>query len=465
MKIFNTLSNQKEELELLNKQNIKLFVCGPTVYDYIHIGNARTYLIFDAFARYLRAVGYKVYYLQNITDIDDKIISRAKESGMNVKQIARKFEKEYLLDEKSLGINSVTKHIRATAHIKEIVKQIQTLIEKNYAYKIENDGYYFDITKFADYGKLSKRTVLQAEDSVSRIDESVGKKNRGDFALWKFYKDGEPFWKTALGNGRPGWHIEDTAITEKFFGPQYDIHGAAIDLIFPHHEAELAQQEAASEKKPFVKIWMHSGFLNSKGNKMSKSNGAFLTVKDFLKTNDPNILRLISLNHHYRSPIEYSDELVFQTKEQWSNLLQFLAKLNIKKSNSKSSLSNKPINQIREDILFTKNDFNESLQNDFNTPKAIASLHLLINKYQAKVFTINREDGKNLAKFITNHLKLLGFKTKLPEIPSKVIKLGVRRELFRGNKQFAKSDLLRKELDGLGYTVDDTPFGPLLWPK
>ena len=332
MKIFNTLSNQKEELELLNKQNIKLFVCGPTVYDYIHIGNARTYLIFDAFARYLRAVGYKVYYLQNITDIDDKIISRAKESGMNVKQIARKFEKEYLLDEKSLGINSVTKHIRATAHIKEIVKQIQTLIEKNYAYKIENDGYYFDITKFADYGKLSNRTVLQAEDSVSRIDESVGKKNRGDFALWKFYKDGEPFWKTALGNGRPGWHIEDTAITEKFFGPQYDIHGSAIDLIFQHHEAELAQQEAASEKNPFVKIWMHSGFLNSKGNKMSKSNGAFLTVKDFLKTNDPNILRLISLNHHYRSPIEYSDELVFQTKEQWSNLLQFLAKLNIKKS-------------------------------------------------------------------------------------------------------------------------------------
>ncbi|KKU84749.1 MAG: Cysteinyl-tRNA ligase, partial [Parcubacteria group bacterium GW2011_GWA2_47_8b] len=307
MLIHDTLSGKKEDLEkVADNKKLRLFVCGPTVYDYIHIGNARTYIVFDNLVRYLRALGVKVFYLQNITDIDNKIIRRAAEENTNAKSLAKKYEKYYHEDEKALGIKSVTKYARATAHIKQIVRQIQTLIAKGHAYKID-DGYYFDISTFPEYGKLAKRTVNQAEDSVSRIDENVNKKNKGDFALWKFKKENEPSWKTPIGEGRPGWHIEDTAITERWFGPQYDIHGGAVDLKFPHHEAEIAQQEAASGKKPMVKVWMHSGFLVVGGEKMAKSSGNFVTVRDFLKQYPVEVLRYLVAAHHYRSPLDYSE--------------------------------------------------------------------------------------------------------------------------------------------------------------
>src|SRR3989344_4550439 len=252
MQIWNTLTGKKETLEISPEKELKLFVCGPTVDNYVHIGHARTFLVFDIIIRYLRSLGQKVFYLQNITDIDNKIIDRAAVEKMAPQELAKKFEEEYLKDMTSLGIDQVTQYARATDHIKEIVSQIGTLKEKGSAYEIPNDGIYFNLSTFPEYGKLSHRTTLQAEDSVSRIDESTQKRNKGDFALWKFERPEEPAWDSPFGRGRPGWHIDDTAITEHYFGPQYDIHGGSIDLKFPHHEAEIAQQEAASGKKPFV---------------------------------------------------------------------------------------------------------------------------------------------------------------------------------------------------------------------
>ena len=269
LKIYNTLSGKKEILKPFDAtqgEKLKFFVCGPTVYDYSHLGHARTYIAFDIIAKYLKEKGYKVFYLQNITDIDDKIIKRAKEKDITAEKLAKNFEKEYLQDMKSLRIDSVTKYARATDHIKEIIAQIEILKEKGFAYQLA-DGIYYDISKFKNYGKFSRRTVLQAEDGVSRIDESKEKINKGDFCLWKFSKPDEPKWSSLWGPGRPGWHIEDTAITEKYFGPQYDMHGGGKDLIFPHHEAEIAQMEAISGKRPMVKYWIHAGFLTANGKK------------------------------------------------------------------------------------------------------------------------------------------------------------------------------------------------------
>src|SRR3989338_7142056 len=338
IRVFNTLCGKKEGLKKPKGKQLKLFVCGPTVYDYPHIGNARTYIAFDAFVRYLRSQKIKVFYLQNITDIDDKIIAKAREEKTSPAAIAKKYEKIYRQNEKSLNIRSVSKYARATAHIPQIIKQVKTLIKKGSAYKIEDDGYYFDLAAFPEYGKLSGRTSLQAEDAISSIDENIRKRNKGDFALWKLVRfeatnylskstnstnkfkiiNGEPAWWTTLGWGRPGWHIEDTAITEHYFGPQYDLHGGAIDLKFPPHEAEIAQQEAVSGKKPFVKIWMHTGFLLIKGEKMSKSLGNFITIRDFFniqRGESPramrdrvNVLRFLILSQHYHSPIDYVPE-------------------------------------------------------------------------------------------------------------------------------------------------------------
>ena len=274
LKLYSTLSRKREIFKSIKKGKVNLFVCGPTVYDYAHLGHAKTYIQFDIIVKYLRYKGYKVFYLQNITDIDDKIIKRANEEKVDWKEIVKKYKEEYLEDMKNLGVDSIDKYANATDYIPEIISQVKRLIDKGIAYKI-SDGYYFDLTKFKEYGKLAKRKTEQAEDAVSRIDENPEKRNKGDFCLWKFKKENEPFWESELGEGRPGWHIEDTAITEKELGSQYDIHGGGLDLIFPHHEAEIAQMESISGKKPLVRYWMHIGFLKTKNRKMSNSSGNF----------------------------------------------------------------------------------------------------------------------------------------------------------------------------------------------
>jgi len=457
LKVYNTLTQKKESFRPRKGRKVNLFVCGPTVYDYSHIGHARTYIIFDVIVRYLKEKGYDVFYLQNITDIDDKIINRAAERKTTPQKLARNFEKEYLKDMKSLKVDSVDKYARATEHIKEIISQVERLIRKGFAYQIE-DGIYYDISKFKEYGKLSKRTALQAEDSVSRIDESKGKRNKGDFCLWKFSKAREPSWPSPWGKGRPGWHIEDTAITERYFGSQYDIHGGARDLIFPHHEAEIAQMEAISGKSPLVKYWLHSGFLTVKSQKMAKSLGNFITIKDFLKDNPLRFLRLLIVKTHYRSPIDYNEEAILQCQKELARIDEFTNKIkNVKDKTQEGKVELK--------IADYENNFAEAMEDDFNTPKAVAVIFDLVNKANVLISQskLSSTGSKDIFKFLKKVDKIFGFilKEKSREkTPQEIIGLAKEREKYRKEKNWQKADEARKEIEKMGYRVEDTEEGP-----
>jgi len=496
LKIYNTLTGKKEVLKSLAGKKINIFVCGPTTYDFSHIGHARTYIFFDFLVKYLRLLGYRVFYLQNITDIDDKIIQRATELGITPLRLARRFEKEYLQDMKALGVDSVTKYARATEHINEIISQVGRLLEKGYGYKT-SDGIYYDIKKFKDYGKLSGRTTQQAEDAISRIDESVQKRNKGDFALWKYPNsqsspaarsirkgtseytiiDGEPAWKSPWGWGRPGWHIEDTAITEKYFGPQYDIHGGARDLLFPHHEAEISQMEAISGKKPMVKYWIHTGLLTVKGKKMAKSLGNFITIRDFLKEYSPRVLRLFVLKSYYRSPIDYSEKAITQTEKELERIDEFVNKI----QNAKFKIQNDPPALLRNGKLTgkskfkiflkeTKNRFNSAMEDDLNTPKAIAAIFDLVN-YGNKLLDqrkMGTKDAKESLKFLKEIDATFQFifwgKPKKEKIPAKILSLVSKREKYRKQKNWQKADEIRAKIKNMGYWIEDTSSGPKIKP-
>lgn len=340
----------------MEQGKVKMFVCGPTVYDFSHLGHAKTYIQFDFLARFLRYSGFDVTYLQNITDIDDKIIARAHERNTAPNVLAKEYEKHYLDDMQVLNNTSVDKYAGAHDYISQIVSQVKRLVEKGYAYKI-SDGYYFDIKKFEGYGKLSGRSALKPGDAISRIDENEEKRNTGDFCLWKFRKEDDPYWTTELGEGRPGWHIEDTAITESEFGPQYDLHGGAIDLIFPHHEAEIAQMESASGLKPLVRYWVHTGFLNIESEKMSKSLGNFITIRGLLEKGvGPMALRYLFLLSHYRTPTNFSWEALEAAQNAYNKLKKFVSTL-------------PDGGKVDENY---KSKFIEKLENDLNTPQALA---------------------------------------------------------------------------------------------
>lgn len=462
LKIYNTLSQKKEVLRPRTKNRLNLFVCGPTVYDLAHIGHARTYIFFDFLAKYLTSLGYKIFYLQNITDVDDKIIKRAKELKTTPKALARKFEKEYFKDIKALGIDSISKYARATDHIKEIISQIKRLLKKKFAYKT-SDGIYYDIKKFKNYGKLSGRTVKQAEDATSRMDESVHKKNKGDFCLWKFSKPEdlkEIRWQSPWGFGRPGWHIEDTAITEKYFGPQYDIHGGARDLIFPHHEAEIAQMEAISGKTPMVKYWMHTGFLTIGGKKMSKSLGNFITIREFLKSHSARVLRFLVLKTHYRSPIDYNYKAVEQTKKELARIDEFVYKLNTYKTSGRKINS-----KFETKFQNIKLKFRQALTDDLNTPKALAAVFELVHEVNKLIDQGNLEKRqiKEILKFLREidvYFQFIFEGKSRFRIPTKILKLVAKREKYRAEKNWSKADKLREKINKMGYVLEDTPNGP-----
>lgn len=483
IKFYNTLTNKKEILKPLKDKKIELFVCGPTVYDFSHIGHARTYIVFDAITTYLREIGYDVFYLQNITDIDDKIIKRAKENNKSPKEIAERFEKEYYNDMSLLKVNNVSKYAKATEHIKEIQNQVERLIKKGFAYQIE-DGIYYDIKKFKDYGKLSGRTLIQAEDATSRIDNSSKKKNKGDFCLWKISKKNEPKWpfnKLGIKEGRPGWHIEDTAITEKYFGSQYDIHGGARDLIFPHHEAEIAQMEAISGEIPLVKYWLHTGFLTINGQKMAKSLGNFITIRGFLKKYSAEVLRFFIFSSHYRSPIDYSEKAIFQAKESLQRLCDFKNKIEQKRQIKKDK------NLLNSSLV---KKINKKLEDDFNTPEFFSSLFDIVKKtnrkinqtgeekinniYQLllftnKVFKIFPKEEKEIKKKIqistsTENIKI---NITMPEsgLSKKIENIAIEREKCRYEKNWSRADALRKQLEQKKILIEDTPDGPRLKKK
>ncbi|MCX6720065.1 MAG: class I tRNA ligase family protein, partial [Candidatus Staskawiczbacteria bacterium] len=339
------------------------------------------------------------------------------------------------------------------------ISQINRLAEKGYAYKIDNDGIYYDISKFKRYGKLSGRTMLGAEDAVTRIDYSKDKKNRGDFCLWKFkQEDFEPSWKAPFGEGRPGWHIEDTAITEKFFGAQYDIHGGGRDLIFPHHEAEISQMEAISGKSPLVKYWMHVGFLTVNGQKMSKSLNNFITIGDFLKRCPANYLRFLIIKNLWHSPIDYSESMLIEVKTTIEKIEEFLRKI-------KTVKTIKSVKQVGQEIKKFKENFYRELDDDFNTPQAFAVLFDFIKKINQflEEDSVGKKEATEIYEFFEEINKIFGiidFKKVNKKIPAEIKKLAEERELARKNQDWQKSDQLRAEIERKGYLVQDSKNGP-----
>lgn len=458
IKIYNTLSRSKETLKPIQGNRVKLFVCGPTVYDNSHIGHARTYISFDVIARYLKYRGFSVFYLQNITDIDDKIIKRATATGIDPLSLAREFEAEYLKDMKTLGVENVNLYARATEHIKEIIAQIETLLDNQFAYETEN-GVYFDESKYPDFGKLSNRKIDDL--NVHRINPDTSKRNPGDFALWK-KKDEEPFWDSPWGTGRPGWHIEDTAITEEYFGPQYDIHGGGLDLIFPHHEAEIAQMESASGQEPMVRYWMHTGFLNVKGEKMSKSLGNFITIKELLQEYSPEVFRFFVLSTHYRSPIDFSEKILEQSKNSLERIHKVLNTIEELEESDLNDSGDYDKKFYEKKLNKTKEKFLDAMDNDFNTPSAISTIFDLIREINSDIneSRISKDSLHETRNLIMEFGYILGFdfrdtKTK-NDVSKELLEILIAvRENLRQNKNWELSDEIRSQLNDLDITLED----------
>lgn len=455
IQVYNTMTREKEELKVVNNK-IKLFVCGPTVYDHSHIGHARTYISFDVIVRYLKHKGYSVFYLQNITDIDDKIINRAKENGEDPLELSHRFEEEYLKDMALLNVNNVNFYARATEHMDEIINQIAELIEKGYAYDTDT-GVYFDVSKFEDFGKLSNRNLDDLQNT--RIDIDTTKKDPKDFALWKKQSE-QPYWESPWGNGRPGWHIEDTAITESYFGPQYNMHGGGLDLIFPHHDAEIAQMEAASGKEPLVQYWMHTGFLNVRGEKMSKSLGNFITIKELLELYSPEVYRFFVLSTHYRSPIDFSDDILKQA-ENSLNRIQNTGKLLIEKLNEEN-LPETDESEISSELKDFKKEFFDAMDNDFNTPIALSSLFDFTHKLNKALAgnEISSQTLNDIVKTFNILEEILGFPIIVEESSSDLsnelldILTNVRQDL-RTKKDWDLADKIRDDLSALDISLED----------
>lgn len=454
IKVYSTMTRQKEELKVTNNK-IKLFVCGPTVYDYSHIGHARTYISFDVIVRYLKHEGYSVFYLQNITDIDDKIIKRAKENNEDPLELSHRFEKEYLKDMETLNVSNVNFYARATEHMDEIINQIQDLIDKGYAYDTET-GVYFDVSKFEDFGKLSNRNLDDLQNTRIQIDST--KKDPKDFALWK-KQDEQPYWESPWGNGRPGWHIEDTAITEAYFGPQYDIHGGGLDLIFPHHDAEIAQMEASSGKEPLVEYWMHTGFLNVSGEKMSKSLGNFITIKELLEIVTPEVYRFFVLSTHYRSPIDFSEDTLKQAENSLKRI-QNTGKIIIDKLTEDNLPEGKVLD---EDLELFKEEFFNAMNNDFNTPIALSNLFDFTHKINKAISSneVSRNTLNNIVETFKDIESILGFDIiveddMVSDVSGDLLKIITEiREDLRSKKDWDLADKIRDELANLDITLED----------
>ncbi len=461
MKIFNTMTRQKEEFVPLDKNEVKMYSCGPTVYDYFHIGNARPFIIFDTMRRYLEYQGYKVNFVQNFTDIDDKMIKRANAEGITVKELGERFIEEYFKDAKALGIKEATTHPKATENIDAIIDIVKKLEDKGYAYNVDGNV-YFRTKKFKEYGKLSKQPLEDLELGA-RIDVTENKEDAMDFALWKAKKEGEPAWESPWGMGRPGWHIECSAMANKYLGETIDLHSGGQDLIFPHHENEIAQSECAS-CKPFARYWMHNGYININNQKMSKSLGNFFTVRDISQKYDHEIIRFFMLSAHYRNPVNFSDELMEQAKSAVERVYTCIDNLEFLKKSSEERALNADETAYLDELSDFKQKFVDAMDDDLNTADAIAAIFDIVYAANTKL----SRDGKNAKEVIDKTLDLiaelggvLGLfqKERKDDLSAEVEALIEARAKARAEKNWAEADAIRDKLKAMNIEIKDTPTG------
>ena len=459
MQIYNTMTRKKEELVPLVPGQIRMYACGPTVYNYFHIGNARPFIVFDTLRRYLEYKGFQVMFVQNFTDIDDKMIRRAHEEGTTVAELGERFIAEYYRDADALGIERASANPRATQHIGEIISLVQKLIDGGHAYAADNGDVYFAVRSFPGYGKLSGQNIDDLENGA-RVDPTEQKRDPLDFALWKGEKPGEPAWDAPWGRGRPGWHIECSAMSMAILGESFDIHAGGQDLIFPHHENEIAQSEAATGK-PFARYWMHNGYINVDNQKMSKSLGNFFTVRDIAKEFDLEAVRMFMLSVHYRNPVNFSRELIQQAEAALTRLRTARERLE----------EAQRVQATAEDAAFTASldgfraRFEAAMDDDLNTADAIGALFDLVRA--CNTFVTEPRGGaaidaaKALFDQLTGVLGLLQHKQE-EAMPEEALRLLDERQQARKAKDFARADAIRDQLKEMGYAVEDTAQGPKL---
>lgn len=464
MKIFNTMTAKKEEFVPMDKNEVKIYACGPTVYNYIHIGNARPLCVFDVLRRYLEYRGYNVKFVQNFTDIDDKIIKRANEEGTTYDVISKKYIEEFWTDANGLNFKKATVHPKATENIDEIIKLISTLVEKGYAYQAENDV-YFRTLKFKEYGKLSHQPIEDLE-SGARIAIGEIKEDPLDFALWKGAKPGEPYWDSPWGKGRPGWHIECSAMNRKYLGNTIDIHCGGKDLVFPHHENEIAQSECANGCT-FANYWMHNGYINVDNVKMSKSLGNFKTVREIANVYGYEVIRYFLISSHYRSPINYSLDIIEQCKSALERLYTCRDSLDFAIKNAAEETKENDAELIAE-LDKRREQFIAAMDDDLNTADGLAAIFELTKDINTKILDrdISKAVCEHAAKLYDELCDVLGilYNRKENTLDGDIEALVEKRQEARKNKDWATADKIRDELKAKGIILKDTPQG-VTWTK
>lgn len=463
MKLYNTLTRTKEEFVPIEEGKVKMYVCGPTVYNFIHIGNARPYVVFDTVRRYLEYKGYDVTYVQNFTDVDDKIIKKANEEHSSMEEVSNRFIKEALTDAEGLGVEKASYHPRVTEEMDGIIEMIQTLIDKGYAY--EHDGtVYYDTKKFADYGKLSKKNLDELIEGASdRVDKDDAKKNPTDFVLWKPFKPGEPKWDSPWGQGRPGWHIECSVMAKRYLGDTIDIHAGGEDLIFPHHENEIAQSEAANGK-PFAKYWMHNGFIMINNEKMSKSAGNFFTVREIAAEFPYEVIRFFILNGHYRSPLNFSRELMQACQNGLERIKNCNTDLQHYINNAPDTKLTAEENEKTAELDKFRVQFETAMDDDFNTADAIAAIYELVRYINKTVKeNVSKEFAEKEMAMLESLCHALGINKEKEQAADEdtalIEELIAKRAEAKKNKNFAEADAIRDKLTEMGITIKDTRQG------
>jgi len=461
-KIFNTMSRKKEVFEPLKKGEVNMYICGPTVYDYPHIGNYRAYVFGDLLNRYLKYLGYKVQFVQNLTDVDDKTIRDSQKEGISLKEYTEKYIKAFFEDLDTLNIVRADVYPKATEHIQEMVALVKILLDKGVAYKSEDGCIYYSISKFKDYGKLANLDPEQLKEGASGrvLSDEYDKKNVRDFALWKAWtpEDGDIFWETEVGKGRPGWHIECSAMSMKYLGETFDIHGGGVDLIFPHHQNEIAQAEAATGKQ-FVRYWVHNEWLLVEGKKMSKSLGNFYTLRDILeKKYHPLAIRYLLMGTHYRQQLNFTFNGLEAARNSLQRIWDFMKKLDAVDGKGDAKLVDTAINKARK-------DFDGALDDDLEISNALAAVFEFIKEVNIAMAKLSKDDAVNIKKFMKDLDSVLGFiVVKQEDIDPVVKKMIDEREAARKAKDFKRADEIRDKLKEMGIVLEDTPQG-VRWKK